>query len=48
VEVEQTPAAVINGRDPQLEKAIELILEELKKNPSVEPVRPPFPVKAAH
>ncbi len=45
IEVEQTPADVIKGRDPQLEKAIEIALEELKKNPQVEPKRPPFPNK---
>lgn len=45
IEVEQTPAAVIAGRDPQLDKAIEVILAELKKNPPQKPVRPPFPVK---
>ena len=44
-EVEQTPAEIIKGRDPQLEKAIEVVLDELKKNPQVEPTRPPFPVK---
>ncbi len=45
VEVEQWPADVIRGRDPQLEKAIEIALKELEKNPPVEPVRPPYPVK---
>lgn len=45
VEVEQTPADVIAGKDPQLEKAIELALKQLKENPQVEPVRPPFPIK---
>ncbi len=45
IEVEQTPADVIAGKDPQLEKAIEVALDELKKNPPVEPVRPPFPPK---
>jgi tricorn protease len=45
IEVEQTPADVIAGRDPQLDKAIEVALDELKKNPQVEPQRPPFPVK---
>jgi tricorn protease len=45
IEVEQTPADVIAGKDPQLEKAIEVALDELKKNPPVEPQRPPFPVK---
>jgi tricorn protease len=36
---------VINGKDPQLEKAIEVALEELKKNPPEIPVRPPYPEK---
>jgi tricorn protease len=42
VEVEQTPADVIKGRDPQLEKAIELALDGLKKNPPPESQRPPY------
>lgn len=46
IEVEQTPAEVIAGRDPQLEKAIQVIMEELKKNPPPQPKRPPYPVKA--
>lgn len=45
VEVEQTPAEVIAGRDPQLEKAIEIVMEELKKNPPPSPKRPPYPVR---
>ena len=45
VEVEQWPADVIAGSDPQLEKAIEIVLEELKKNPPKKPQRPPFPVR---
>ncbi len=45
VEVEQLPAEVINGKDPQLEKAIEIALDQLKKNPQIEPTRPPYPVK---
>ena len=28
IEVEQTPADVINGRDPQLERAIRVVMEE--------------------
>ena len=46
VEVEQTPADVIAGRDPQLEKAIEIALQQLEANPPPKPVRPPFPVRA--
>jgi len=45
VEVEQWPADLAAGRDPQLEKAIEIVLEELKKNPPARPQRPPYPVR---
>lgn len=45
VEVEQWPADVIAGRDPQLEKAIEVILEELSKNAPPKVARPEFPVR---
>jgi tricorn protease len=43
VEVEQWPADVIAGKDPQLEKAIEVVLKELEKNPPKELKRPPYP-----
>jgi tricorn protease len=46
IEVEQLPVEVIAGRDPQLDKAIEVVLEELEKNPPKAYVRPPFPVRA--
>jgi tricorn protease len=45
VEVEQEPAKVIAGKDPQLEKAIEIALQELDKNPPKAAKRPPFPVR---
>jgi tricorn protease len=45
IEVEQTPAAVIAGHDPQLEKAIEVVMEQLKEDPPKEPVRPPYPIR---
>ncbi|HVR69653.1 MAG TPA: PDZ domain-containing protein [Vicinamibacteria bacterium] len=45
VEVEQTPADVIAGRDPQLEKAIELALRGLAEDQAPRPSRPPFPVR---
>jgi tricorn protease len=45
IEVEQTPADVIAGRDPQLEKAIAVVMDELKKNPQAKPKRPQYPVK---
>jgi tricorn protease len=45
IEVEQTPKDVIAGRDPQLERAIAVALDELKKNPPSRPQRPAYPVK---
>lgn len=41
--VEQDPKAVSEGHDPQLEKAVALALEELKKNPPVEVKKPAYP-----
>ncbi len=43
IEVEQDPALVRQGRDPQLERAVEVVLEELKKNPPPVLRRPAFP-----
>ncbi len=45
IEVEQSPSEVIKGHDPQLEKAIEIIMEELEENPPKEYVRPEYPVR---
>ena len=45
IEVEQWPAEVAAGHDPQLEKAIEVLMEELKKNPPQKLKRPPYPVR---
>lgn len=45
IEIEQLPGDVMNGKDPQLEKAIEVALKELEKNPPAVPVRPPYPVR---
>src|SRR5262249_29149837 len=42
-EVEHDPQAVRAGRDPQLEKAVELVLQELEKNPPKRPKRPAYP-----
>jgi tricorn protease len=39
------PADVIAGRDPQLEKAIEVIMEQLEANPPATHTRPPYPVR---
>jgi len=43
VEVDMDPALVRQGHDPQLEKAIEVVLEQLKKNPLPEYKRPEYP-----
>ncbi len=48
IKVEQWPAEVIKGNDPQLEKAIEVVMEELRKNPPKVPVRPLYPVRVRH
>ena len=43
IEVELDPKLVHDGHDPQLEKAVAVALEQLKKNPPPEPKRPPYP-----
>ena len=42
-EVEQTPQDWMSGRDPQLEKAVSLVMDSLKKNPLPVAKRPAFP-----
>ena len=46
VEVEMTPKLAIEGRDPQLEKAVEIVLQELEAHPADEVHRPPPADKA--
>ena len=43
IEVQLDPAAVRQGHDPQLERAIQVVMEELQKNPPTQPKRPPYP-----
>ncbi len=43
VEVEELPKDVAAGHDLQLERAVAIVLEELRKNPPVEPPVPPYP-----
>jgi tricorn protease len=43
VEVEHDPYEIRRGHDPQLEKAVEIVLEELKKNPPKQPKQPEYP-----
>jgi tricorn protease len=45
IEVEQTPKDVIAGHDPQLERAIQVVMDELSKNPPKKPKRPAYPVR---
>jgi len=43
IEVEMDPLSVRQGHDPQLEKAIGIVMAELEKNPVPRPKRPPYP-----
>jgi tricorn protease len=43
IEVDMDPALVRQGHDPQLEKAVEVILDRLKKNPLPEYKKPEYP-----
>jgi tricorn protease len=43
--VENAPHEMVAGRDPQLERAIEWSLEQLKANPPKKPVRPKYKVQ---
>jgi tricorn protease len=43
IEVEHDPELVRQGRDPQLERAIQEVMAELEKKPSAKPRRPAYP-----
>ena len=43
VEVELDPALVRQGKDPQLDKAVEIVMDGLAKNPPQKPKRPAYP-----
>jgi len=43
IEVENDPASVAAGHDPQLERAVQVTLEALKAHPVVIPQHPPYP-----
>jgi len=43
IEVQLDPAAVRQGHDPQLDKAIEVVMQELTANPPPQYKRPPYP-----
>jgi tricorn protease len=43
LEVEFDPKAWREGRDPQLERAVEVVMEELRKSPPQKLEQPPYP-----
>ena len=46
IEVEDDPALMVDGGDPQLDRAIEEVLRLLEQRPHRRPGRPAYPVKA--
>jgi tricorn protease len=46
IEVDNDPASVIQGKDPQLERAVAEVMKKIKENPPKLPTRAPDPVKA--
>ena len=48
IEVDQDPEAVMAGRDPQLDKAIEVLKAKIAQEPIKKPTAPPFPNKAGN
>jgi len=45
ITVEQDPNLVLAGRDPQLDRAIAYLKEQIARKPVPKPVAPPFPVQ---
>lgn len=45
IEVEQLPSQMMDGSDPQLEKAIEVVMQQLEAFPVPTPRRPAFPIR---
>ncbi len=43
--VENDPKSLLEGRDPQLERGIQEVLQSIQRNPKRLPSRPPDPVK---
>jgi tricorn protease len=43
IEVELDPEAARAGHDPQLERAVEVVMQELGKEPEAHPKRPAYP-----
>jgi tricorn protease len=45
IEVDNLPNLVIQGHDPQLERAIEVIMKKIEEEPRKLPERPPYPIR---
>ncbi len=45
IEVDNDPASVLRGEDKQLQKAVDVLLEQIKNDPPTFPTAPPAPVK---
>jgi tricorn protease len=45
IEVENDPKSILEGRDPQLERAVEEVLKAMQADPRVLPSRPEPPIK---
>jgi len=45
IEVDNLPNLAIQGHDPQLEKAIEVIMKKIEEEPKKLPERPPYPIR---
>ena len=45
IEVDNDVRALLDGRDPQLEKAVQVLLDKIAADPRPEPTPPPAPVK---
>jgi tricorn protease len=45
IEVDQDPIAVLQGKDPQLERAVQEVMKSMAANPKALPNRPAAPVK---
>jgi len=45
IEVENPPDALVSGRDPQLERAIRYVTDELAAHPPVKPAKPKYKVQ---
>jgi tricorn protease len=46
IEIDNSPELVVEGRDPQLEKALEYLMEQIKKDPPKLPGVPKDPDKS--